>query len=292
MHFFLTFAFLVVSSSRITLVTMVLPLFCTQVKSNEVTYPVVDYLLRRRLLRDEGPEHAQGGVLEVDVVGAEDLLNLRVDERGLARVAFLLLPLRYLLDADIDHICRRHADVHSLVFESVEHAPVVVLHPEEFVERDHGLLLAEFLQDEHGRVLLDVVGLGVGVLLQPEDRLVQGGVDDFCSDLASCLGQIAQTLGSFLHELFVVSAQLVEEDRNELVDVVDDLGLAGDVQNLVQGDEDAELLVFPRALELEPELLEDVVGLFGVLLEVLKQLYGGLLLDLDVLVFKIEPNAC
>ena len=73
---------------------------------------------------------------------------------------------------------------------------------------------------------------------------------------------------------------------------MDDLGLARDVQNLVQSDEDAELLVFPRTLQLEPEFLEDVISLFGVLLEVLEQLYGGLLLDLDVLVFQIEPNAC
>ena len=73
---------------------------------------------------------------------------------------------------------------------------------------------------------------------------------------------------------------------------MDDLGLARDVQNLVQSDEDAELLVFPRTLQLEPEFLKDVIGLFGVLLEVLEQLYGGLLLDLDVLVFQIEPNAC
>ena len=125
-------------------------------------------------------------------------------------MAFLLLPLRYLLDADIDHVCRRHSDVHPLVLESVEHAPVVVLHAKEFVERDHRLLLAQFLEDQHRRVLLDIIGFGVCVLLQPEDGLVERGVYDLCSDLASCLSKVAQTLSPFLDELFVVRAQLVE----------------------------------------------------------------------------------
>ena len=110
--------------------------------------------------------------------------------------------------------------------------------------------------------------------------------------MAACLCEVAETLSPFLYELFVVCAQLVQEDWNELVNVVHDLGLARDVEDLIQGDEDTELFIFPWAFQLQPEFLKDVVCLLRVLLEVLEQLYGGLLLHLHVLVLEVEPNTC
>ena len=87
-------------------------------------------------------------MLEVDVIRAEDLLNLRIDERCLACVPFLLLSLRYLFDADVDHIRRCHPGLHPVVLEGIENAPVVVLDAKQLVERDDGLFLAQFLQNK------------------------------------------------------------------------------------------------------------------------------------------------
>ena len=64
------------------------------------------------------------------------------------------------------------------------------------------------------------------------------------------------------------------------------------MEDLIQGDEDTELFVFPWAFQLQSEFLKDVVCLLRVLLEVLEQLYGGLLLHLHVLVLEVEPNTC
>ena len=61
------------------------------------------------------------------------------------------------------------------------------------------------------------------------------------------------------------------------------LRLSRYMQDFVEGNEDTELLVFPRAFKLESEFLEDVVRLLRVFLQVLKQLDGSLFLDLDVL---------
>ena len=81
-------------------------------------------------------------MLEVDVVCAEDLLHLRVDERCLTCMTFFLLPLGYLFDADIDHVCRRHPDIRPLVFERIKYASVVVLNAKKLIECDDRLFLA------------------------------------------------------------------------------------------------------------------------------------------------------
>ena len=65
--------------------------------------------------------------------------------------------------------------------------------------------------------------------------------DSFGGDGASGLGQVAKTLSAFFDELAIVDLQLAEQHWDKLVDVVDDLGLARYMQDLVQGEKDAEL---------------------------------------------------
>lgn len=69
--------------------------------------------------------------------------------------------------------------------------------------------------------------------MQPRDGLVERLVDDIGCDRAAGFGQVAEALGTLLDELSVVVGQLVQQDGNQLVDVVDDLGLARDAKNLV-----------------------------------------------------------
>ena len=61
---------------------------------------------------------------------------------------------------------------------------------------------------------------------------------------------------------------------------MDNLCLARNVQNLVKGEEDAELLLVLALLELLEDLLKDSIRLLLVLLQILIQLNGCLLLHL------------
>jgi len=71
------------------------------------------------------------------------------------------------------------------------------------------------------------------VLPEPKDGLVERLVDDISRDGPACLGQVAETLSALLHELRIVRRQLVKQDRDELVDIVDDLSLAGNAKYFI-----------------------------------------------------------
>lgn len=85
--------------------------------------------------------------------------------------------------------------------------------------------------------------MGLFVLdLQPCDGLVERLINDICSNRATGFSQIAKAFSALLDKLGVVNIKLAKQDRNQLVDVVDDLSLARDAQNPVQREENSELL--------------------------------------------------
>jgi hypothetical protein len=136
---------------------------------------------------------------------------------------------------------------------------VVVFGSKKFVESHDGQLFAVFLEDQYSRIFFNVRRPRVWVLGEPVDRCVQRLVDDVCSDRTTCLGQIAKAFCAFLDELWVVSSELVEHDWNQLIDVVNDLGLSRDSQYLVQSQENTEFFLFFAALQLDPEMLKDII---------------------------------
>ena len=71
---------------------------------------------------------------------------------------------------------------------------------------------------------------------------------------------------------------------------MDDLCLAGDVQDFVEGEEDAKLLLVLTRVKLLQELFEDSIGILWVLLEVLVEFDGGLFLDLEHFRLQAHPD--
>ena len=112
-------------------------------------------------------------MLKVRIVAVERLLDLCVYQGCLAGLAPLLLSLRNLADALVDHGCCSCPHLHSLVLECFENVPVVGLLPEELVESYDRLLPAELSQDEDCGVLFDICRPRVRVLVEPLDGDVQ-----------------------------------------------------------------------------------------------------------------------
>ena len=195
------------------------------------------------------------------------LLSLSIDLlRDCIGLVAALLPLRDLTDALFDDFGGRDSDVLSVVSEGRKHRCVELLLPKEFIEGNHSLLAAELAKDKQGGVLLDVSRARIRVFLEPEDGHVEALVDHLIRDLASSLSQVPKALGALLNQLAVVDPQLVQHHGDKLVDVVHDLGFAGNVENLIQGEKDAELLFVLARVQLLQELLKDSVGLLRVLL--------------------------
>ena len=62
--------------------------------------------------------------------------------------------------------------------------------------------------------------------MQPRDGHVKTLVNDFRSHLTTCFCQVTQTFSAFLDKLAIIDPELVEQDRDKLVHIVNDLGLS------------------------------------------------------------------